>query len=384
MEAKQVKKINSDIFTSFIQNKNFFTAIIQLLLVFYAGGIAPTLPTPVLKFMSLTIPRIIAYTIVLIIAAYQPVTAIFASICIVITMQAIQKMNMEEKLMSIVKYKNENKTPKNCTCFCSDDELNIALEKHLEKKRKENIINTDVDIDVDVDNNIPVTSFDNKKHENNQHNDHKYKQENITFDNINDENNNYHILPGYELNNNTNKKQVSFSDHIFEEHLFNDPSPMISSDNGPKAFNSEGNKYMNLNDQETLLEKNINTKILSLKENINTSQNISDISTDDNSSPYSHNILNNIIPSHDISNNNVSSHDINTNNVPIHNDIINSIANINDKMIFDKDDRLLLNTHGNIHNINDYHLNDNKVESPDAKKLNNITGYAHNDDFAIF
>lgn len=394
MEAKQVLKINPITFTSYVYNKNFFTAIIQLLLVFYASGIAPALPPPALNFMSMTIPRIVIYSIILILAAYSPVTAIFASICIVVTMQSIQKLSMEEKLMSIVKYKNENKTRENCTCFCSDEELNEALEKHLEKKRNENIRDKNINEHTNNDNdndNSQIISFDqtqqqqeNKKQKyNTQEHDHDIP-ENISQENIN----NYHMTNfnddndshlGYEqnklyhsvnFNDNTNKKQVSFSEHIFEEHLFNNPSPMITPENGPKAFNSEGNKYMNLNDQETIQEttqeKNINPHILT-SEMEHHNNNIDHVSHNDIShNNISHNDISHIVPSH-----NIPSH-----NVPIHIDV-----NEKDKKIFDEynEKSSFNNTHTNNH-VDEY-----MVKPLDSTKAsNNITGYVHNDDFAIF
>lgn len=387
MEAKQVLKINPITFTSYVYNKNFFTAIIQLLLVFYASGIAPALPPPALNFMSMTIPRIVIYSIILILAAYSPVTAIFASICIVVTMQSIQKLSMEEKLMSIVKYKNENKMRENCTCFCSDEELNEALEKHLEKKRNEGIMDKKINEHTNNDNvhdDSHILVDQKQQPENKKHNNNTQEQDHVLPENISQENiNNYHMTNfnndndthlGYEqnklyhsvnFNDNTNKKQVSFSDHIFEEHLFNNPSPMITPENGPKAFNSEGNKYMNLNDQETTQEKNIIPHILTSEMEHN--NNIDHISH--NNIPHndiSHNDISHIIPSH-----NIPSH-----NVPVHIDV-----NEKDKKIFDEHNEKLLfnNTHANNH-IDDY-----MVKPLDSTKAsNNITGYVHNDDFAIF
>lgn len=376
-QAKNVKKIippiNPNTF-SVITNRNFFTALIQLLLVFYASGIAPSLPPAALNFLSSTISRIVIYSIVLILAAYQPVTAIFASICVVVTMQTIQKMNMEEKLMSIVKYKDQNKSRENCMCFCSDEELNEALEKHLEKKRKEQIINPDIEMIHSTNNNVIQ--------ENNTHSiSHEFEHEIPVGVNNNDplklhnnthnfENSQEELYRKINQNDGTNKKQVSFSDHIFEEHLFNSPSPMITSENGPKAFNSDGHKYMDV-DNESLHSKNDKTSdVFSLTNRNNT---ILQESNQNNSFPTMENHMfptmeNNMFPAMEnhmfptMENHMFSTMENNHETIENHN------TNIKQENI---QSNILDNVHANIHNNMNANIHSNIQENIQESIQNN-------------
>lgn len=423
-KAKSVPKINPITFSNIVHNKNFFTALIQLLLVFYASGIAPALPPPILNFLSSTISRIVIYSIVLILAAYQPVTAIFASICVVVTMQTIQKMNMEEKLMSIVKYKDQNKTRENCMCFCSDEELNEALEKHLEKKRKEidnlnkntihnttnNMNNDIIQENVHHYNNSQEYEHEisiDKNKDNNNYNLHNNISNQEYSQEYNHEYNQEELYRKINLNDGTNKKQVSFSDHIFEEQSFNNPSPMITSENGPKAFNSDGHKYMDLLEENIHLNKDKISNIPD-RENIYHQQNQNNLISNHND--YYPNMENHVIGENYYK---TTQENINDNiQINMHDNIQNKIQkniqeSIQDNTIINENRSMsghIQNIHPNINfsdlDFNDKYFHDNHLENHDAKnhnenvKSNNseimnkltddITGYINNDNFAIF
>lgn len=143
-------RLNStmDNYLSFTHDKtNIVTAIVHLFLVLYAGVIAQSLPLNIIKFLNHPYVRVILFCMILFISAYEPVTAIIASVCVVVTIQVFNKYKFTEQLVSLAANgKNEN-----CSCFCSDDELNDVLEKHLQKKNHE--INENIKKHVSFDDN---------------------------------------------------------------------------------------------------------------------------------------------------------------------------------------------------------------------------------------